>query len=109
MENKLNLGELDTRVIVQECYITTGPEGEKVMQYVPFSRPFAKIERIASEAVSHDNLEEGQRLSLTMYKIPEMTTRWRIVIDEVPYEITAIDSISRVSPLCLLSVSAIDR
>lgn len=109
MENKINLGELDTLVLVQKCVITNGSEGEKVMTYVTHSRPFVKIQRTARESVVNGNLEEGQSLYITMYKIPEMTTRWRIVVDDAPYEISSIDMISRISPLCNVSLSAIER
>lgn len=109
MADSFRIGDMDTVVVVQGCEVTRGAEGEKVMVYSEHSRPFAKIERTISEAVSHDNLEEGNTLTLTMYKIHDMTTRWRVLIDDVPYEITAIDPIARMSAFCELTVTSIDR
>ena len=68
---------------------------------------YAKVDRSVSELVSNTNLEEGQYIQLTIYKIPELTTRWQVIVDGISYEITGIDPISRVSPLCELTIHAI--
>ena len=54
------------------------------------------------------NLEEGEFIQLTIYKVPQLTTRWQVKIEGVSYEITAIDPISRLSPLCILTIHALD-
>ena len=41
-------------------------------------------------------------------KVKGLTTRWRVVVEERSYEITGIDPISRVSPLCHLTLHAVD-
>lgn len=109
MENRINIGELDTTVVVLKYTESFGAESELIKTWVEHSRPFAKVERETNESVSMGNLEERQTLTLTMYKIPELTTRWRISVDGQPYEIRDIDPVSRISPLCILTVHAIDR
>ena len=47
-------------------------------------------------------------VSLTLYKFPGLTTRSLVLIDGTPYEVTAIDPISRASLLCTLTLTAID-
>ena len=68
---------------------------------------YAKVERNVSDMVSNTNLEEGDYVQLTIHKIPELTTRWQIVLDGIDYEITGIDPVSRISPVCVLSLHSI--
>ena len=108
MENKVNLGELDTLVSVCSCVITTGDEGQKQFTYSHFRDVYAKVERNVNETVANTNLEEGDYVQLTIYKIPQLTTRWQIILEGREYEITGIDPISRVSPVCILSIHSVD-
>ncbi len=108
MDNKINIGTLDTLVTLQECVITRGAQGAKSYTFSDFREVYANVDRNVSEQVSIGNLEEGQYINLTIYKVPELTTRWRVIVDNLAYEITAIDAISRVSPLCILSLHAIE-
>lgn len=108
MENSINIGELDTLVIIQKCVTTQGAQGNKKTEYFEHSKVWAKVERNVNEMVSNSNLEESNSIELTCYKIPELTVRWRVIIDGIPYDITAIDPISRVSPLNILTIEGID-
>ena len=108
MENQVNIGELDTLVKVRSCVITTGSEGQKQFVFTDFRDVFAKVERNVNEIVANTNLEEGDYVQMTIYKIPELTTRWQIVLEGRDYEITGIDPISRVSPVCVLSLHSIN-
>lgn len=108
MENSFNIGELDTLVTVQKAVVTQGAQGNRKTEYADHSRVWAKVERNINEMVSNGNLEESNSLEVTCYKIPELTVRWRIVVDGIPYEITAIDPVSRISPVNVLSLVAID-
>lgn len=108
MENSINIGELDTLVTIQKCVTTQGEQGNKKTEYVEHSRVWAKVERNINEMVNNANLEETNSIELTCYKIPDLSVRWRVVIDGIPYNITSIDPISRVSPLNILSLEGID-
>lgn len=108
MENSFNIGELDTLVTLQKCSVTQGAQGNKRMVFEDHSRVWAKVERNISEMVSNNNLEEGNVVELTCYKVKELDRNWRVIVEELPYEITAIDPISRISPLNILSLRAID-
>lgn len=108
MENRINIGELDTLVIVQSVTQTRGARGENQTTFTEYSKVYAKVEKVTSEMVNDENLEAGRSISLTIYKIPALSTRWRIVISGTPYEIRSIDTISRISPLCTLSLAAIE-
>ena len=108
MESRFNLGEMDTLVTVRKGVQSTGSQGEKKFTYTFFRDVYAKVERNVSEIVANTNLEEGDYVQLTIHKIPELTTRWRIVLEGRDYEITGIDPISRVSPVCVLSIHSIN-
>lgn len=108
MDLIVNIGELDTLVTVQKCTIARGPQGDKRMVYEDHSRVWAKVERTVSEMVSNANLEEGNTIELTCYKISGLDRNWRVLVDDVPYSITAIDPISRISPLNILTLQGID-
>ena len=107
MESRFNLGELETLVTVNRSVQSSGTQGEKEFTYIFFRDVYAKVERNVSDMVSNTNLEEGDYVQLTIHKIPELTTRWQIVLDGVDYEITGIDPVSRISPVCVLSLHSI--
>ena len=100
MENRINFGELDTLVLLRSCVITYGTQGAKKYTFQDYERVYAKVDRNVAENVTNTNLEEGQEITLTIYKVKALTTRWRVVVEGRSYEITGIDPISRVSPLC---------
>lgn len=108
MELTVNIGELDTLVTIQKGVIVRGPQGDKRLEYNDHSRVWAKVERNVNEMVTNDNLEESNSIELTVYKIPGLDRNWRVVVDGIPYDITGIDPISRVSPLNVLSLRGID-
>ena len=108
MENKINIGELDTLVTMQKCVISQGAQGNKRLEYSDHSRVWAKVERNINQMVSNANLEEDNSIELTCYKIAELDRNWRVIIDGVPYEITAIDPVGRISPLNILTLRGID-
>lgn len=108
MNNNINIGELDTLVTVQRCSIELGAQGNKRMVYSDHSRVWAKVERNINEMVSNNNLEEDNSIELTLYKIPGLDRNWRIVVEGVPYQITGIDPISRVSHFQVLTLRGID-
>ena len=108
MENRINIGELDTKVLLQSCEITYGKQGAKKYTFRDYAEVFAKVDRNISESVTNTNLEQGVDVTLTIYKVAALTTRWRAVLDGKAYEITGIDPISRVSPLCQLTLSIVE-
>lgn len=108
MENLINIGELDTLVLLRSCVISYGTQGAKKYTFQDYGQVYAKVERNVAEAVTNTNLEEGQNITLTVYKVKDLTTRWRVVVEGRAYEISAIDPVSRVSPLCHLTLHAVD-
>lgn len=108
MENKINIGELDTLVILQKGEVTQGAQGNKRLEFSEHSRVWAKVVRNINEMMANSNLEEGNVIELTCYKVKSLDRNWRVIVDGIPYEITGIDPISRVSPLCILSLKGID-
>lgn len=108
MENKINIGELDTLVTIQSCELTIGHQGQKTKVFADKGKVWAKVERNVDETIGESNLEAGQSILLTCYKIAGLTTRWRVLVEGKPYEIRSIDPVSRVSPLNILTLFAID-
>ena len=108
MENRINIGELDTKVLLRSCAITYGAQGAKKYTFQDYAEVFAKVDRNVSESVTNTNLEQGVDITLTIYKVAALTTRWRVVVEGKAYEITGIDPISRVSPLCHLTLSIVE-
>lgn len=108
MDNQINIGTLDTLVTILRCEISRNQEGAKVFTFPEFRQVYANVDRRVDEQVNTGNLEQSQFINLTIYKIPELTTRWRVRVKTQTFEITGIDPISRVSPLCTLSLHALD-
>lgn len=108
MENLINIGELDTLVTLFAPTAGIGGEGEKYSTYTVHSEVFAKVDRTVTDQLAFDNFDGRDAASLVIYKVRGMTTRWQVGIGDKIYEILSIDSISRVSPLCEVSVQSID-
>lgn len=108
MELVANVGEFDALVTIQRCDILKGPQGDKRMVYTFHSKVWAKVVRNINEMVSNSNLEEDNTIELTCYKILDLDRNWRVIIDDIAYGITAIDPISRMSPLNILTLKGID-
>lgn len=109
MSNDINMGDFDTLVKVQSCIITTGSQGQKKYTFTDHSEVWAKVDANAQEMSSNGNWEENQSITITCYKIPSLTTRWRIIVNGTPYEIISIDTIERISPYCIINLKAIDK
>lgn len=109
MTANTDIGLMDTLVTLQSCVITRNNQGAKVPVYTDFRRVWAKIDYSVDEQVSNGNLEAGHVIYLTIYKVKELDTRWRVIIDDAPWGITAIDGIDRISPICRLTLQAIKR
>ena len=103
-----NIGEMDTLVTLLQCVISYGAQGAKKYTFSQHSKVFAKVDRSVSESVTNTNLEQGQDVSLTIYKVAGLTTRWRVAIGENVYAVTGIDPISRVSPICILALHIVE-
>ena len=108
MEEHVNIGGLDTLVTLRAVTIGRSKDGSKTNIFRDHGDVFAHIERRIDEQVNTGNLEEGEFIQLTIYKVPQLTTRWQVKIEGVSYGITAIDPISRLSPLCILTIHALD-
>lgn len=108
MEEQVNIGGLDTLVTLRAVTIGRSKDGSKTYNFRDHGDVFAHIERRIDEQVNTGNLEEGEFIQLTIYKVPQLTTRWQVKIEGVSYGITAIDPISRLSPLCILTIHALD-
>lgn len=108
MSAGINIGELDTLVTLQRCTIGRGDKGQKTYSFADHSQVWAKMSGSYGESVSRGNLEEGNPLEATIYKVKDLTTRWRVVWGGRTYSITGIDPISRLSPLCVLTLDTID-
>ena len=108
MENRINVGEFDTLVTIRKRVTTLGDQGQKTATWQEHSKVWAKVVRRISEMVDYGNLEDGRSLEVHIYKIPCLDTRWQVVVDGKPYEIRSVDQISRISPVCVLSLFSID-
>lgn len=103
-----NTGSLDMLVTVNRCVISYGKDNAKKYSFVHFRDVYANVDRNINEQVSLGNLEGGDYIFLTIYKIPELDTTWQVVVAGQKYEITGIDLQERLSPFCTLTLHAVD-
>lgn len=108
METTIRIGELDTQVELQKMGQKIGSQGQKSWAIISRSIVWAKVERNVNEAIGDENLEANASLTVTIYKVSDLSTRWRVVVEDKTYEVRSIDPISRASLFCTLSLSAID-
>lgn len=109
MDSYINIGDLDTLITVQSVTQTLGDKGQKKVVVAKYADVYAKLDRRINESVEDGNLEAGEVIDVAMYKIPELTTRWRLLISDVSYEIISIDPISRLSSLNIVTVRTIQK
>lgn len=102
------IGDFDERVTVMRPSLTLGDQGQKRKAWETHSTVWAKVVRRASEMIDNGNLEDGKSLEVRIYKIKDLDTRWQVLVDGKPYEIRNVDNIDRISPVCILSLFAID-
>lgn len=107
VNDRNNPGELDTLITVQSVTQTIGSRGQKQVVVSKYAEVFARIDRVTNDIVDNGNLEANQTVEVLMYKIPTLTTRWRLLISGVPYEITGIDPISRYSAFNIITARTI--
>ena len=93
---------------IRERTISTGTQAQKTYTWTVHSHVWAKVVRNFSEMVDNGNLEDGRSLEVHIYKIPGLDTRWQVIVDGKPYGIRNVDMVSRISPVCILSLFAID-
>lgn len=108
MPDVYQIGDFDTLVTVRERIISTGNQAQKTYTWREHSRVWAKVVRNVSQMVDNGNLEDGRSLEVHIYKIAGLDSRWQVVVDGKPYEIRTVDMVSRISPVCVLSLFAID-
>ena len=108
MENKLNIGEMDTLIQLVPMTQSRGSQGEKIWVAGTPVQVFAKLDITVDETIGDTNLEADRVVVATIYKYPELNTRWRVISKGQTFEIRAIDPISRVSPLCQLTLNSLD-
>ena len=108
MANEVNIGNLDTLVMLRSVTKGRSADGYKTTVFEDFRQVYAQVERRVDEQVNTGNLEQGDFVQLTIYKVPELTTRWQVKIGASSYEITALDPIDRLSPYCILTIHALD-
>lgn len=109
MTTNADIGNMDKLVTLQACVITRNAQGAKVKTYADFRKVWAKIDYSADEQVAYGNLEAGNVIYLTIYKVRELDTRWRVLIDNVAWEISSIDTIERLSAVCRLTLNSIKK
>lgn len=109
MENLINIGEMDTLVTLYSCTIDRASQAEKKFTFTEHSRVFAKVEQDIAEAVANTNLESVASGTVTIYKVRGLTTRWQLDIHGIRYTIEGIDPVSRISPLCRLTVQVLEK
>ena len=97
MEDRIDIGSLDTKIEILKGEITNGERGERKKTYYHHSDVWAKVVRDQSEMVDNGNLQCSDAIEVTCYKIEGLNSRWRVKIDGTLYEIVGIDPISRIS------------
>jgi len=105
----VNIGELDTLITVQSITQTIGDRGQRKVIATKYADVYAKLDRRVNESVEDGNLESGEVINVTMYKIPTLTTRWQLLIGGIPYEIVSIDPIDRLSALNVITARTIQK
>lgn len=105
----MDIGAMDRLVLVQSCEVQTNAQGAKRYVFTDHSRVFANVVEDSDENVQMGNLADVRSLSVTIYKITGLTSRWRVIIDGQPYMIASVDDVSRTSPLCTLHVTSINE
>ena len=109
MALSFNPGQLDTLITVLSVTPSRGSQGQKKETTATYGQVFAHLEPTTDEMVSDGNLEALTTMAVTIYRIPAMTTRWKLLSGGIAYEIVSIDTHGRLSNYYTLSLKTIEK
>lgn len=105
--DKINIGEFWNYIDVYECVQSKDSKGAKTETWNLKAHVHARVEPMMTEVDTYDNLAERESLMLTVYRIKEMTTRWRVKWNDKFYDIKSITPVSKISPFVHLTAEEI--
>ena len=105
----INIGEFEEIVDLYECITTMDQRGSKVEQYDWCCRHMAKVEVGASESDADYNVFSANSVTITTFKMCNVTTRWRVRWRNVMYNIRSVDPGERISPFMRLTAEEVMR
>jgi head-tail adaptor len=103
----VNIGEFEEIVDLYDCITTKDPRGAKVEQYDWCCRQMAKVEVGATETDADFNVFSADTITITMYKVCSLTTRWRVRWHDGMYNIRSVDLGERMSPFMRLTAEEV--
>ena len=109
MVGAVNIGEFEEVVDLFTCVTTKDSRGAKVETYTLQGQHMAKVETDASELDADFNVFSASTIVITMYKVSDVSTRWRVRWRGVNFNIRAIDLGDRISPFMRLTAEEIMR
>lgn len=92
----INYGRLARKILIQTFTETTNSFGESIKSWNSLYNPWAQVQYSSGSESYVDNIEvEGQTLRFIIRYRPGITTKMRVVFDEVNYDIESIEEPKR--------------
>ena len=102
MVGVVNIGEFEEVVELLRCVTTKDTRGAKVETFTLVGQHMAKIETDADY-----NVFSAATVVITMYKVKDVSTRWRVRCRNTVYNIRSIDIGDRMSPFMRLTAEEV--
>ena len=103
MPVEVNIGSFDEVVELLECVTTKDERGAKVESFQLAARRVAHVEISSAETDSDYNVVSERSITVTMYKVCGIDTRWRIRWRGRQYGIKSVQPVDRMSPFTILT------
>ena len=109
MTPNVNIGEFEEIVSLYYCNTTKDQRGAKVEEYIFCGRHMAKVEIGTAESDADFNVYSERTITLTLYKVAPVSTRWRVGWHDRMYNIRSIDPGDRISPFMVITAEEVMR
>ena len=107
MAAEINIGTFDEVVELLRCETTKDERGAKVESYTFAAHRMANVELSAGETDADYNVCSERSISVTMYRVRGISTRWRLRWRGRQYGIKSLQSVGRMSPFVIVTAEEV--
>lgn len=107
MPAEINIGSFDEVVELLRCETTKDERGAKVETYTLASHRLAHVDLSSSETDADYNVYSERSITVTMYKVKGISTRWRLRWRGRQYNIQSVQPVDRMSPFTIVTAEEV--
>lgn len=107
MPVEVNIGTFDEVVYLYTCETSKDARGAKVESYQCAGQRLARVDLSSSETDADYNVFSERSITVTMYKVCGISTRWRLGWRGHYYNIQSVQPVDRMSPFTVVTAQEV--